>query len=69
MGYCVNHNGHHNRTDRFLHVWRLPHKGFVQRIDATLKGIGWYSFFEPGDARGEVLTPQVAIPFLLNPEG
>jgi putative transposase len=59
---------HHDRTDRFLRVWRLPHKNFVRRIDETLKRAGWHSFFEPGDTRGEVLTPQVAIPYLLNPE-
>jgi len=68
IGYCVNHNGQSDRTDHFLRVWRLPHKDFVQRIDETLERAGWHLFFERGDARGEVLTPQVAIPYLLNPE-
>lgn len=68
VGYCINHNGHHYKTDRFLRIWRLPHKDFVRRIEETLKEAGWNSFFEPGDSRGEVLTPQVAIPYLVNPE-
>lgn len=68
VGYCVNHNGHHDRTDCFLRVWRLPHKDFVQRINEALERAGWHSFFEAGDTRGEVMTPQVAIPYLVNPE-
>ena len=68
VGYCINHNGHHDRTDRFLRVWRIPDKEFAHRIEEALERGGWHTFFEPGDARGEVLTPQVAIPYLVNPE-
>ena len=68
IGYCVDHNGRHDRTDRFLRVWRIPDKEFAERIEAALEKAGWHTFFERGDARGEVLTPQVAIPYLVNPE-
>ncbi|HEV2281290.1 MAG TPA: DUF6616 family protein [bacterium] len=68
VGYCVSHNGHHDKTDRFLRVWRVPGKEFPQRIEAALERAGWHAFFERGDTRGEVMTPQVAIPYLVNPE-
>jgi hypothetical protein len=68
VGYCLNHNGHQANTDRFLRIWRIPDKEYEQRINAALERAGWHSFFEPGDTRGEVLSPQVAIPYLVNPE-
>jgi hypothetical protein len=68
VGYCINHNGHHDKTDRFLRVWRIPDKEFAQRIETALEKAGWRTFFDPGDTRGEVMTPQVAIPYLVNPE-
>lgn len=68
IGYCINHNGHQDKTDRFLRVWRIPDKEFATRIEAALEQAGWHTFFERGDTRGEVITPQVAIPYLVNPE-
>lgn len=50
----------------FLRVWRMPEKEFAPRIEAALEKAGWHEFFEPGRARGEILTPQVAIPYLVN---
>ena len=49
----------------FLRLWKMPEKEFAQRIEAALEQAGWDEFFEPGPARGEVLTSQVAIPYLV----
>ena len=66
LGYCVD-GAHHGDMSRFLRIWRVPDQGFAGRIEAALAETGWHTFFEPGESRGEVLTPQVAIHYLVNP--
>ena len=68
VGYLINDTDTHHRADfRFLRIWRIPEKEFAQRIEEALEKAGWHEFFEHGNARGEVLTPQMAIPYLVNP--
>ena len=64
----MKHNGRHDKADRFLRVWRIPEKEFAGRIEAALEKAGWHAFFDRGDTHGEVMTQQVAIPYLVNPE-
>ncbi len=66
VGYFVNHtNGGSAKDFSFLRVWKMPEKEWVQRIADTLEKTGWHEFFEPVNSQGEILTPQVAIPYLI----
>ena len=67
IGYILHHtNGRPAPDGSFLRVWQMPEQGLVQLIEETLETAGWHEFFEPGTARGEILTPQVAIPYLVS---
>ena len=66
VGYLINEQDSNDwKEGGFLRVWRMPEREFAQRIEEALEKAGWHEFFEPGHARGEVLTPQVAIPYLV----
>jgi len=66
VGYLIQ-EGAGGRSDfRFLRVWRMPERQFAQRIEEALEKAGWHEFFEQSSPGGEVVTPQVAIPYLVN---
>lgn len=66
IGYLINEQDSNDwKEGGFLRVWRMPEREFAQRIEDALERAGWHEFFEPGHARGEVLAPQVAIPYLV----
>jgi hypothetical protein len=66
IGYLINEQDANDwQEGGFLRVWKMPEREFAQRIEDALEKAGWREFFEPGPARGEVLTPQVAIPYLV----
>lgn len=65
LGYLINEIDSNDWKDGgFLRVRKMPEKEFAQRIEGALEQAGWHEFFEPGHAP-EILTPQVAIPYLV----
>lgn len=66
VGYLVNEDSFGGRDFCFLRVWRMSEREFVQRIEEALEEAGWHEFFERGGGGGEIVTPQVAIPYLVN---
>lgn len=67
VGYVVSRPAGSNAKLSFLRIWKMSEESLAQRVEDALASTTWHEFFEPGLARGEVLTPQVAIPHLINP--
>jgi hypothetical protein len=67
IGYVVNRQAGPSSRLSFLRIWKMSEESLAQRVEDALASTTWHEFFEPGTMRGEVLTPQVAIPHLINP--
>jgi hypothetical protein len=67
VGYVVNRGAGSPSGLSFLRIWKMPEESLAQRVEEALASTAWHEFFESGPARGEVLTPQVAIPHLISP--
>lgn len=67
VGYVVNRQTSSAARLSFLRIWKMSEESLAQRVEDALASTTWHEFFEPGTARGEVLTPQVAIPHLISP--
>lgn len=67
VGYVVNRQAGGASKLSFLRIWKMSEESLAQRVEAALAATTWNEFFEPAGPRGEVLTPQVAIPHLINP--
>lgn len=67
VGYVVNRHAGSPSGLSFLRIWKMPEESLARRVEEALASTAWHEFFEPGTARGEVLTPQVAIPHLISP--
>jgi len=67
VGYVVNRPAGPASRLSFLRIWEMPEESLAQRVEDALASTTWHEFFEPGTSRGEVLTPQVAIPYIISP--
>jgi Family of unknown function (DUF6616) len=60
LACAVNDNTGGERMDyRFMAVWRLPDKGFSDRLEAAAKEAGFLDYFEQVNFSGDCITPDV----------
>lgn len=67
LGWARNDEHTPYRSDyRYMTVWEMPSKEEVKMLEENLKDAGWYNYFSQANSRGEVLSRDEAMEFLIN---
>ena len=62
VGFALNDQETPNRSEyRYVAVWRLPSKEHVAMLEKSVSEAGWYEYFDQVNARGELISPPVAL--------
>ncbi|MGA8855385.1 MAG: DUF6616 family protein [Christiangramia sp.] len=69
LGWARNDEHTPYRSDyRYMTVWKMPSVEEVKVLEANLKKVGWYEYFSQANSRGEMITQDDAIDFLVDIE-
>jgi hypothetical protein len=67
MGWARNDEHTPYRSDyRYITVWKMPSSAEVKVLEDNLDKEGWYKYFSQVNSRGEVISRDEAIDFLVN---
>ncbi|GAA4309716.1 hypothetical protein GCM10023115_35330 [Pontixanthobacter gangjinensis] len=69
LGWARNDEHTPYRSDyRYMTVWKMPSIEEVKVLESNLKTVGWYKYFSQANSRGELITQDDAINFLIDIE-
>lgn len=69
LGWARNDEHTPYRSDyRYMTVWKMPSKHDVEILESNLKKVGWYDYFSQANSRGEIISQEDAINFLVDIE-
>lgn len=67
LGWARNDEHTPYRSDyRYFTVWKMPSLEEVETLETNLKEAGWYNYFSQVNSRGEVLSREESMEFLIN---
>ena len=69
IGWAINDEHTPYRSDyRYMTVWKMPSIEEVKVLEENLNKVGWYDYFSQANSRGEMITQDNAIDFLVEIE-
>ncbi|SDR93909.1 DUF6616 family protein [Christiangramia echinicola] len=69
LGWAINDEHTPYRSDyRYMTVWKMPSVEEVKVLESNLANAGWYDYFSQANSRGEMITQDNAIDFLVDIE-
>ncbi|MCB7481839.1 DUF6616 family protein [Christiangramia sediminis] len=69
LGWARNDEHTPYRSDyRYMTVWKMPSVEEVKVLESNLEKVGWYEYFSQANSRGEIISQDNAIDFLVNIE-
>ena len=69
IGWARNDEHTPYRSDyRYMTVWKMPSIEEVKVLEENLSKVGWYDYFSQANSRGEMITQENAIDFLVDIE-
>jgi len=69
LGWARNDEHTPYRSDyRYMTVWKMPSVEEVKVLESNLEKVGWYDYFSQANSRGEIISQDNAIDFLVNIE-
>lgn len=69
LGWARNDEHTPYRSDyRYMTVWKMPSIEEVKVLEDNLKKVGWYDYFSQANARGEIISQNEAVDFLVGIE-
>lgn len=67
LGWARNDEHTPYRSDyRYMTVWKMPSKEEAKILEKNLQDAGWYDYFSQANSRGEVISRDEAIEFIIN---
>ena len=69
LGWARNDEHTPYRSDyRYMTVWKMPSISEVELLEENLKKAGWYGYFSQANSRGQMISQDEAIDFLVDIE-
>lgn len=69
LGWARNDEHTPYRSDyRYMTVWKMPSIEEVKVLESNLDRVGWYNYFSQANSRGQMITQDEAIDFLVDIE-
>ncbi|MCH4822546.1 hypothetical protein ML462_05115 [Gramella lutea] len=67
LGWARNDEFTPYRSDyRYMTVWKMPSIEEVKVLESNLENVGWYRYFSQANSRGQLITQEDAIEFLID---